>query len=98
VSGAETVGTAVTVGSVVAGATVWAMRAVLAREITPTLVRLSVEAGALTKEFASFRETKDEERRETTAILRDLERIVQSHETRLTVLEQPPTRPKRRAS
>jgi hypothetical protein len=93
VTDAETVATAAAVGSAVAGFAVWAMRAVLAKEITPTLIRLGVEAAALTKEFAAHRETKDEERRETTAILRDLEKIVQDHETRITLLEQPPARP-----
>jgi len=82
-------GTAVTVGGAIAGIATWAFRAVIAKDVTPTLIQLGTEANALTKEFAAFREAKDEERRETRAILKDLDAIVRNHETRLVVLEQP---------
>lgn len=76
-------GTAVSVGGAIAGALVWAFRSVIAGEVTPTLVELRTEAAALAKEFASFREVKENERRETAAILHDLHKIVQDHEVRL---------------
>ena len=83
------VGTAVTVGGAIAGLAMWAFKTVIAAEVKPTLVQLGLEANALTKEFAAFREAKDEERRETRAILKDLDAIVRNHETRISVLEQP---------
>ena len=83
------VGTAVTVGGAIAGLATWAFRAVIAKDVTPTLIQLGTEANALTREFAAFREAKDEERRETRAILKDLDAIVRNHETRIVVLEQP---------
>jgi hypothetical protein len=82
------VGTAVTVGAVIASGAVWAFKAVVAQEVTPSIVTLSTEANALTREFQAFRQTKDEERRETRAILADLDKIVRNHDTRITVLEQ----------
>lgn len=88
---AQIVATAVSVGAAIAAAAVWAFRSVVARDVTPALVELRTEAAALTREFAAFREQKEEQRRETTAILSDLHRIVADHETRLTVLEQPGT-------
>jgi hypothetical protein len=83
------VGTAVTVGAAIAGFALWAFKAVIAKEVTPTLIQLGTEANALTREFAAFREAKDEERREFRQILGDLDKIVRDHELRITVLEQP---------
>jgi hypothetical protein len=82
------VGTAVTVGAVIATGAVWAFRAVVAKEVTPSIITLSEQASALTREFQAFRHLKDEERRETRAILADLDKIVRNHDTRITVLEQ----------
>lgn len=82
------ISTAVTVGAAIAAVAVWAFKAVVAKDVTPTLVELGAEASALTREFQSFRDIKSEERKETAAILHDLDKIVQNHETRLTVLEQ----------
>lgn len=83
------IGTSVTVGGAIAGLATWAFKAVIAKEVAPTLIQLTTEASALTREFAAFREVKDEERRETRQILSDLDKIVRDHETRITVLEQP---------
>lgn len=90
-------GTAVTVGGAIAGIATWAFRAVIAKDVTPTLIQLGSEANALTKEFAAYREAKDEERRETRAILAHLEKLVQEHDTelklhgqRISLLEVPP--------
>lgn len=79
--------TAVTVGGAIATFGRWALKAVISEEVKPTLVQLGSEAQALTREFQTFREGKEEERRETRAILTDLDKIVRDHETRLTVLE-----------
>ena len=79
--------TAVTVGGAIATFGRWALKAVIAEEVKPTLIQLGAEASALTKEFASYRENKEEERRETRAILTDLDKIVRDHETRLILLE-----------
>lgn len=94
------VGTAVTVGGAIAGLATWAFRAVIAKDVTPTLIQLGSEANALTKEFAAFREAKEEERKETRAILKDLDAIVRNHELqitehamRLNALETPPPSP-----
>lgn len=91
------VGTAITVGGAIAGIATWAFRAVIAKDVTPTLIQLGTEANALTREFAAFREAKDEERRETRAILKDLDAIVRNHELQITehgmrisALESPP--------
>ena len=82
------IGTAVTVGGAIATIAVWAFRAVVAKDVTPTLVKLGTEANALTNEFVTFREAKAEERAETRDILKDLDAIVRNHETRITVIEQ----------
>ncbi len=80
--------TGVTVGGAIAGLAVWAFKAVVAKDVTPTLVKLGSEAHALTREFVAFREAKEEERRELRAILSDLDKVVRSHETRIVILEQ----------
>lgn len=85
----QIIGTAVTVGGVIVAGAMWAFKAIIAKDVTPIVVELRTEAKALTREFAAFREAKEEERKETRAILRDLDRIVQNHETRIVVLEQP---------
>jgi len=83
------IGAGIAVGGALAAFAVWAFRSVVATEVTPILVQLKAEAAALANEFRQFRETKEEERRETSRILLDLDKIVQSHETRITILEQP---------
>ena len=81
------VSTAVSVGVAIAAAATWAFKATIARDVTPLMVELRMEASALTREFASYRSSKDEERRELRGILNDVDKIVQNHETRITVLE-----------
>ena len=81
-------GTAVTVGAAIATVAVWAFRAVVAKDVTPTLVKLGTEANALTNEFVTFRESRTEERAEMRAVLKDLDAIVRNHDTRIAVLEQ----------
>lgn len=79
--------TAVTVGGAIATFGRWALKAVISEEVKPTLIQLGTEANALTREFQAFREVKEEERKETRAILSDLDKIVRDHETRLILLE-----------
>ena len=82
------VGTAVTVGGAIAGIATWAFRAVIAKDVTPTLIQLGTEANALTREFAAFREEKIEDRKETHAMLKALEKLVADHETTLALHDQ----------
>lgn len=91
------VGTAVTVGGAIAALAGWAIKSVIAKDVAPVMIELKAEARALTKEFATFREDKAEERRETAMILRDMQKLLQEHEItlsqhtlRLEKLENPP--------
>lgn len=98
------VGTAVTVGGAIAAALAFAVRAIIAKDVTPTMVKLGMEANALTREFQTFREEKAEDRRETHAMLKALEKLVADHETTLALHDQrilrlegpPPAAAKRR--
>ena len=85
----QILGTAVSVGAVIVAGALWAFRAVVAKDVSPIIIELRSEAKALTREFQAFREVKEEERRETRQILKDLDAIVRDHELRLTVIEQP---------
>ena len=98
------VGTAVTVGGAMAAGLAFAVKAIIAKDVTPTMVKLGMEANALTKEFAAFREEKAEDRKETQAMLKALEKLVADHETTLALHDQrilrlegpPPAAAKRR--
>jgi hypothetical protein len=78
-------GTAVVVGGSIATFAVWAFKAVIAKDVTPTLVKLGSEANALTNEFVTLREGKAEERAEVRAILKDLDLLVRNHDSRIAV-------------
>ena len=108
----QILGTAIAVGAAMAAAGMFVLRAVIAKDVKPLgdlMIALTGEMRALTSSIADERTTRKEERDESRAIHRDLERIVQDHETRLELhnqriatLEQPPRSPvairKRRAS
>ena len=81
-------GTAVSAGTAIAATAVWAFKAVVAKDVTPSIVKLATEANALTNEFVTFRESRAEERAEMRAVLKDLDAIVRNHDTRIAVLEQ----------
>lgn len=82
------VGTAVTVGGAIAAGMAFAVRAIIAKDVTPTMVKLGTEANALTREFQAFREEKAEDRKETQAMLKALEKLVADHETTLALHDQ----------
>jgi hypothetical protein len=108
----QIVGTALAVGVAGAGAGLFILRAVIAKDIKPlgdAMLLLTGEMRSLTSSMADERTTRKEERDESRAIHRDLEKIVQDHDTRLKLhdqriatLEDPPRPPvairKRRAS
>jgi len=89
---AAVVGTAVTVAAIGGAGGLWVLRAIISTEVTPRLSELSTNAALLAQSFGSYREAKDTERVETRAILADLNKIVQDHETRIRDLE-PALRP-----
>lgn len=92
----QIVGTAVSVGVAMGAAGLFVLRAVIAKDVKPlgdAMLVLTTEVRTLTHAIAEERASRKEEREETRAILRDLEKIVGDHEARLAVLEQPPRSP-----
>ena len=90
---AQIIGTAVAVAVAMGAVGLFVLRAVIAADIKPlgdAMLTLTGEVRALTSSIAEERTSRKEERDETRAILRDLEKIVGDHESRLAVLEQPP--------
>lgn len=88
------IATSVTVGGAVAAVMRMALsgvgtaiETVLAKRVTPELIKMGLEQQALTRQLQEFREAKELERSEMRRILEDLHRIVQNHETRITVIE-----------
>ena len=89
----QIVGTAVSVGVAMGAAGLFVLRAVIAKDVKPlgdAMLVLTTEVRTLTNAIAEERASRKEEREETRAILRDLEKIVQDHDTRIAVLETPP--------
>lgn len=75
------------IGGMLAGLSLWVLRSILSREVTPTLQTLATECKGLAAAFRDAKEMTAQERKEAHQIIGDLSKIVANLDTRVTVIE-----------